>query len=151
MLLSNGFAEVSGVCRWSSPSPPPLGRWRVLPTHQKAHGLNRLVELPLALSSTFRTNPPWFRTISPFPTAERLSLSGAWFSRASREGSHPATARLADAVFVFVCLLYWVFLLFSSPPVYPCFCVYLALWHPCLEPKGPHIQKHCPRVLIFLV
>jgi hypothetical protein len=30
MLLSNGFAGVPGVRRWSSPSPPSLGRWRVL-------------------------------------------------------------------------------------------------------------------------
>jgi hypothetical protein len=25
-----------------------------------------------------------------------------------------------------------------------------ALWHPCLEPKGSHFRKHCPRVILFL-
>jgi len=26
-----------------------------------------------------------------------------------------------------------------------------ALWHPCLESKGPHLWKHCPSVLSFIV
>jgi hypothetical protein len=24
-------------------------------------------------------------------------------------------------------------------------------WHPCLKPLGPHLRKHCPRVLSFLI
>jgi len=82
MLLSNGFAGVSGVRRWSSPSPPSPGRWRMLPTSQQAHGLNRRVEPPIAPFSTFRTNPRWFQMIPPLPIAKRPSLGGAWFSRA---------------------------------------------------------------------
>jgi hypothetical protein len=110
MLLSNGFAGASGVCRWSSPSPSSLGRWCVLPTSQQAHGLNQCVEPLTAPFSTFRTNPWWFRTSPPFPTVERPSLGGTWFSRASLEGSH--LARLVAAIFVFVCLFYWAYLLY---------------------------------------
>jgi len=123
MLLSNGYARFSGVHRWSSPSPPSPGRWYVLPTRQQAHGLNRPVEPPTAPSSTFCNNPRWFRTIPPFPIAGRLSLGDAWFSRANQEGSHPA--RLTAAVFVFVCLYYWAYLLYLSPLVYSYFGVWV--------------------------
>jgi hypothetical protein len=126
MLLSNGFAGVPGVRRWSSPSPPSHGRWRVLSTRQKAHGLNRRVELLTAPSSTFRINPGWFRPILPLPIAERPSLGGAWFSRASWDGSHTASSAIfAAAVFVFVCLFFWAFLLYPSLPVYPYFGVWV--------------------------
>jgi len=120
-----GFAGVSGVCRWSSSSRPSPGRWRVLPTRQYSLGFNRRVEIPIAPSSTFRSNPRWFRSIPLFPTAERSSLGSAWLSRASEEGSHPASASLVAAVFVFICLLYWAYLLYPSPPVYPCFSVWV--------------------------
>lgn len=83
MLLSNGFAGVTEVRRWSSRSPPLPGRWRVLPTRQHAYRLNRRVEPPTSSSSTIRTYPRWFRPIPPLPIAGRPSLGGAWFSRAS--------------------------------------------------------------------
>jgi hypothetical protein len=127
MLLSNGFAGTSGFRRWSSPSSPSSGRWRVLPTRQKPCGFNRRVEPPHAPSSTFRSNPRWFRKFPPLPIAERPSLGGAWFSRASWEGSHTASsANIAAAIFVFICLLYWAYLLYPSPPpVFPCFGVWV--------------------------
>jgi len=122
ILLSNGFAGVPGVRRWSSPSPPTPGRWHVLPTRQHAHRLNRRVESPTS-PSTFRTNPRWFRPIPPLPIAERPSLGSAWFSRTSWDGSHTASSAIFTAaviVFVFVCMFLWAFLLFPSPLVYPC-------------------------------
>jgi hypothetical protein len=149
MLLSTGFAGVSGVCRWSPPSPLSLGRWCVLPTHQIALRFNWRVRLPTAPSSTFRANPWWFQSIPPFPTAKRPSLGGAWFSRASREGSHPASANLVAAIFVFVCLLYWIFLLYSSPPVYPCVGVWvLVTQYTCqiIFIGGPAFVASVPRV-----
>jgi hypothetical protein len=76
MLLNTVFAGVSGVRWWSSPSPPSPRRCRMLPTRQQAHGLNRRVEPPTAPSSTFRTNPWWFQTIPPLPSAKRPSLGG---------------------------------------------------------------------------
>lgn len=39
----------------------------------------------------------------------------------------------------------WLNTLFESPSM-----VTPALWHPCFELKGLHLQKHCPRVLSFL-
>jgi hypothetical protein len=84
------------------------------------------VELLRAPSSTFRTNPRWFKLIPPLPIAERPSLGSAWFSRPSWDGSHTASSSIfAAVVFVFVCLFFWAFLLYPSPPVYPYFGVWV--------------------------
>jgi len=120
MLLSNGFAGVSGFRRWSSPSPL-------------------------------------------LPIAERSSLGGAWFSRTSWDGSHTASsATFVAAVFVFVCLFYWAYLLYHSPLILVFGSLWLntlvkspslvtpTSWHPCLELMSPHLRKYCPRVLTFL-
>jgi hypothetical protein len=118
-------------------------------------------EAPHAPSSTFPFNPRWFRKFPPLLIAERPSLGGAWFSRATWEGFHTAySANIVAAVFVFFCLLYWAYLLYHFFPVYPCFVVWVFVTQytfeitfngPCLELMGPHLRKYCPRVFSFLV
>lgn len=71
-----------------------------------------------------------------------------------------------NLLLLFLCLFYWAFLLYSSPLfihvlvfgslwlnilVKSPFLVTLAMWHPCLEPMGPHFRKYCPCVLTFVV
>ncbi len=54
---------------------------------------------------------------------ERLSLGGAWFSHASRDGSH--SIRSTAVVFVFVLLYFWTYLLFPSLRVHFCYGVWV--------------------------
>jgi hypothetical protein len=62
------------------------------------------------------------------PATERPPLGGAWTSRAVTDDSHSSSINRTSvvfAVFVFVCLFYWVYLLYLSPPVYHCFSVWV--------------------------
>jgi hypothetical protein len=105
----------------------------------------------------------------PFlPVAKRSNLGDACFSRASRNGSHPSSlssrlVAVCDFFFsyiygFFVCtplslftLVYVVESLWLNILVKSLLLVTPALWHPCLEPMGPHLRKYCPLVLSFLV
>jgi hypothetical protein len=100
MLLGNRFSEVSGVRRWSRPSPSPPGCRRVLPTRPIVLPFNWHVELTPASSSTFCFNPRRLQKILFLPVVERPPLGGACFSHASRNGSHPTShpTRLVLAV-----------------------------------------------------
>jgi hypothetical protein len=75
------------------------------------------VEHTPASSATFRFNPQWSQKIPVFPVVERPSLGGAWFSRTSKDGSH--LTRSTAAMFVFVLLYFWAYLLCHSPLVHP--------------------------------
>jgi hypothetical protein len=134
--LTSGFAGVLRVCQRSS-CPPPLHTCRsVFCTHQGSSW------------RVWNTSPP---TASPHrglrrtsaapvsPTGERPSSGRAWLSRATRGGSHPPPLRASVVGFllVFVLLLcfvlgfsivtlfFWDYMLYPSPPVYPCFCVWV--------------------------
>jgi hypothetical protein len=80
------------------------------------------VELTPTSSSTFRFSPLRLQKILALPIVERPPLGGAWFSRASKNGSHPS---LEAAVLVVLFMYFWALLLYLSPLVYPCFCVWV--------------------------
>lgn len=122
MLLGNGFTGVSRVRRWSSPPPSSPGGQRVLPTRPNALLNIRRVELTLASSSTFRLSLRWLQKIPALPIVEKLPLGGPWFSRASKNDSHPSSK---DAICVVLFMYLWALLLYPSPIVYPCFCVWV--------------------------
>jgi len=55
-----------------------------------------------------------------FPAAERLSLGGACFSRASQAGSHPSSPRFSAVVVGFSFMFFWAYVLYPPPLVYLC-------------------------------
>jgi hypothetical protein len=59
---------------------------------------------------------------SPVTTvAERPPFGGVWTSRVVTDDSHSSSINRTSAVFVFVCLFYWAYLLYLPPPVYSSF------------------------------
>jgi hypothetical protein len=122
------------------------------------------------LSTTTSTGVSWvcrrFWPLRGCPLAARV------FHAPSGKVPTPLYASGSLLCFFFVFLFFWAYL-FCFPHVHPCnrgvwvlmtqyslqFTQYTihntlfgcqALWHPCLEAKGPHLRKHCPRVISFL-
>jgi hypothetical protein len=120
MTLSNGFLGFSGVRRWSPSSPPPSGCRRVSPTRPRASKLSRRVMHPPASFIFSCFLPRRILTKLGFPAAERLSLGGACFSRASQAGSHPSSPRFSAVVVGFSFMFFWAYVLYPPPLVYLC-------------------------------
>jgi hypothetical protein len=96
---------------WSLFTPQLLGYWCVYSTRLRPFQPNRRVDF-MSTSSTFlRFDSRRFQMVLVCPIDERPPLGGAWYSRASRDGSHPSssTDRL---LFILLHLFYWVFSLF---------------------------------------
>jgi hypothetical protein len=84
-------------------------------------------------------------------------------SRAVTDGSHSSSINMI-LLYLFVCFIglicciplfqFILILVFGSlwinTFVKSLLMVIPALWHQCLKPKGPHLHKHCFRVLSFL-
>jgi hypothetical protein len=86
---------------------------------------NRHVELTLASSSTIRFSPQRLQMILVLPVVERPPLGGAWFSRASRNGSHPTYTSTVVCEFFFFLMYFWAFWLYPSPHVHPYFYIWI--------------------------
>jgi hypothetical protein len=128
MLLTNGFSGVPGFHRWSPVPPPPPASRRVACTLQSVPRSGRRVTTPFDPTASHHFGHRWFRAKPVFPVAERPPLGGACSSRAVTDGSHCSSScqTAADTVYVFISLLFfWAHLLYPSPPVYPCFCVWV--------------------------
>jgi hypothetical protein len=130
--LTSGFAGVLRV-RQRSSCPPPLptrrsvfctrqgSSWRVWNTSPPAASPHRVLRRTSAAPAS--------------PTGERPSSGRAWLSRATRGGSHPPPLRASVIRFLLafvlllcfsiVTLFFWAYLLYHSPPVYPCVCVWV--------------------------
>jgi hypothetical protein len=167
MTLSNGFLGFSGVRWWSPSSPPPSRCRRVSPTCPRASLLNRRMLHPPASSIFSCFLPRRNLTKLGLPVDERLSLGGAWFSRATQDGSHPSSTRFSAAFVYFRFMIFWAFVLSPFPHVYLC---YYGVWVLVTQytfeitftgdpdfvasvsrANGPASSEVLPRVLSFLV
>jgi hypothetical protein len=98
--LTTGFSGVPGFHRWSLVPPPPPA--------------SRRVATPFDPTASHHFGHWWFPGKPVFP-----GLSAARVPHAPSR-----TAPTAVTVYVFISLLFfWAYLLYPSPPVYPCFCV----------------------------
>jgi len=82
---------------------------------------------PFAPTASHHFSHRWFWAKPAFPVAERPPLGGACTSRTVTDGSHCSSSfrTFAVTVCVFISLFFWAYLLYPSPPVYPCFCVWV--------------------------
>jgi hypothetical protein len=133
--LTTGFSGVLGFHRWSPVPPPPPASRRVACTLQSVPCSGRRVATPFDPTASHHFGHRWFRAKSVFPVAERPPLGIACPLRAVTDGSHCSSSyrTAAVTVYVFISLLFfWAYLLYPSPPVYPCFCVWvLATQYTC--------------------
>jgi hypothetical protein len=126
--LTNGLTGVSGFHRRLSFPPPAFAPPRVAHTLQRALCFLQRVGAMFVLPIFHLDRLQCFWASPANPAAERPPLGGAWTSRAVTDVSHSSSINRTSAVFavfVFVCLFYWAYLLYSSPPVYPCFSVWV--------------------------
>jgi hypothetical protein len=128
-LLTNGFSGVPGFHRWSPVPPPPPPPQRVACTLQSVFRSGRRVTTLFAPTASHHFGHRWFRMKPAFPVAERSPLGGACPSRAvTAAGSHCSSSKRTSAavtVCVLIFLLFWAYLLYPSPSVYPCNCVWV--------------------------
>jgi hypothetical protein len=123
-LQDTHLTNVSGFHRRSSFTPPASAPPRLAHMLQRALCSLRHVGAMFVLPSFHLDRLQCFWASPANPAAERPPLGGAWTSRAITDGSHSSSINRTFAVFtvfLFVCLFYWVYLLYPSPPVYPCF------------------------------
>jgi hypothetical protein len=124
--LTTEFPSVSGFHRRSFFPQPASAPPRVAHTLQRALCSPPRVYATFALPTSPLDRVRWFWATPANPADERLLLGGACSPRAVMDGSHPAFLWTATVgLIVFVLLFFWAYLLYPSPPVYPCFSVWV--------------------------